>query len=151
MSEMLANQYFMARRFAEAKPILNKLVETHNRRLDLAKKLVICYAQTGEFQKALSLFHLIISSDIDEILSTDLVLDDCPCPELIFELEKSAIHKREEWENLTLGMLWLYCDIDTSLKYFQGAANNVQRPQELEPILTLLTNKINQLKSNGES
>ena len=59
------------------------------------KKLVICYLQIGEIQKALNIFYNLITEDIDCIINTDPVSDDCPCPDLVKALWKHSSIRRE--------------------------------------------------------
>lgn len=80
-------------------------------------------AQTGQVDKALDIFLSLIKEDIDFIINTDPVDDDCPCPELVFELGK---HQEENTLSpdflLIMGMMWLYCNIHKSYDYFLKAA-----------------------------
>ena len=126
MSEMLGNQYFMARKFAASVPEFEEaLAKTLDNKM-IRKKLIICYTQVGQIQRAFQLFHSLIKEDIDFIANTDVIADDCPCPELVTNLsqhEESLKSTNDEF--LKLGILWLYCNSDKSLEHFVRAkANN---------------------------
>ena len=79
-SEMLGNQYFLARNYESAAKNLQYALNIDPLNKAVRKKLVICYSQTGEIQKALNVFYNLIEEDIDYLINTDIVSDDCPCP-----------------------------------------------------------------------
>jgi len=122
MSEMLANQYFLARRYALACEAYEKVLKKHPRNNMVRRKLIICYTQIGEIQKALKIFKSCLDDDIDCIVKIDPIAEDCPCPELVGELETKLMKNLNSVDfHLMLGMLWLYCNIDKSLEYFKKA------------------------------
>ncbi len=140
MSEMLGNQYFLARKFCEA---LTELEEALNKDLfnkSIRKKLIICYLKTNRLDKALKLFIQLINEDIDIIINTDPILDDCPCPEIIYELENTLEAEDTNERNIALGILWLYCDLSTSIKYFSKLPVN----DDVRFILNKLNKSCNQ-------
>jgi pentatricopeptide repeat protein len=120
MSEMLGNQYFMARNYAEAEHELEPLLNNVDDARSLSRKLIICYTQTGKLEKALSLFNELITEDIEFVLEADPVKDDCPCTELVDNIEKIERENSIDYLVLT-GILWLYCDYKKSLHYFAKA------------------------------
>jgi tetratricopeptide (TPR) repeat protein len=121
-SEMLGNQYFMARKYAEAGEILENITKNNPRNKPARCKLVICYIQTGNIPKALDQFLPLIKEDTDIITKMDPVQDDCPCLDLVAELEENVDTNHRSLDFLlTLGMLSLYCDIEKSIKYFSLA------------------------------
>jgi hypothetical protein len=122
MSEMLANQYFLARKFDKAVPHLESVIrnEPHNERA--RKKLIICYCETGHVRSALELFYNVIQSNIKLIVDTDIISEDCPCPELLERMkwyEEVAVNSFDFF--CIMGMLHLYCDINDSLNAFNRA------------------------------
>ncbi len=127
MHEMLGNQLFMARNYPSAARHLEKALQVHPGNKAIRRKLVICYTQTRETERALDVFLSLIEDDIDYIINTDPVSDDCPCPEIVFNLE-DELHGMETAfrDNLVLGMLWLYCDTERAWEYFHKAL--AQRP-----------------------
>jgi pentatricopeptide repeat protein len=120
MSEMLANQYFLVRRFPEAETAFKNVLLTNPGNKSARKKLIICYLHNGHVRHALEMFYQLIKEDISFIINTDIIADDCPCPELIEKFEKLNKPKYSYINNLEiLGMLWLYCDINKSIVYFE--------------------------------
>ena len=116
----------MARKFAASVPEFEEaLAKTRDNKM-IRKKLIICYTQVGQIQRAFQLFHSLIKEDIEFIANTDVIADDCPCPELVTNLsqhENSLKGTTDEF--LKLGILWLYCDSDKSLEHFvKVKANN---------------------------
>jgi len=139
MFEMLGNQFFMVRNYARAAEMLERALWKDAKNKAIQRKLIVCYTQIGKVNKALEVFLSLIKEDIDFIINTDPVDDDCPCPELVFEME----NKRDQNESsldfhLILGMLWLYCDLDQSIKYFQKALAIAPHNAQIKSILSIL-------------
>lgn len=60
MSEMLGNQYFLSRNFSKAKEAYEKVLFSEPQNDFIKKRLIICYTQTGEINKAFDLFFEIV-------------------------------------------------------------------------------------------
>ncbi len=120
MSEMLANQYFMVRRFSDAETAFeNVLVQDPQNRF-AKKKMIICLIHNGKVKKALDLFYKLIKEDITIITNTNISDDDCPCPEIISKFESLNEPELSFQSKLEiLGMLWLYCDYYKSIQQFE--------------------------------
>ncbi len=119
MNEMLGNQFFMARNYPAAQKEFEEVYLTKPENISVKKKLLICYTQTGKLKEAIKLFCEIINDDLEIILKTDPVKEDCPCPELIEKIEKQIHLENENKELLfVLAIIWLYCDENKSLEYF---------------------------------
>lgn len=112
----------MARRYAEAERELAGFLEEHPDADYILKRLIICNTQTGKIENALMNFHKLVTSNIEIIINTDPIEDDCPCLELIekFENERFAGNESADYYTM-LGIIWLYCDAEKSLYYFQKA------------------------------
>ncbi len=122
MSEMLGNQYFLARNFEKALHQFEKVAEIGHVNEKIRKKMIICYCEVGNVNAALALFDEVITENIDLIALTDVVSEDCPCPELLERMkwyEKVATNSFDF--NCIMGMLNLYCNVDDSAKYFSRA------------------------------
>lgn len=120
MSEMLGNQYFLARKYHLAARELEAALANDPENKEILRKLVICHVQSDEMERALILLWQLVQQDLAFLVSADPLLDDCPCPELVYFLEKqlkSSPSKPDHY--LKLAILWLYCDIETSLNYFR--------------------------------
>lgn len=119
MSEMLGNQYFMARNYSAAQKEFEEVLLKYPENRSAKKKLVVCYTQTGRLKESFAYFLDIVKSDIDFIVKTDPIKDDCPCPELIDKLEPKNKDRVNSFEyNLIMGIIWLYCDINHSKFFF---------------------------------
>ncbi len=122
MSEMLGNQYFMARNFSAAQKELEGSLIKYPNSKPIKKRLIICYTQTEKLNVALRLFLDLITEDIEFIVKTDPERDDCPCPELIKLLEEQKdLNSNSLDYHLASGILWFYCDVNNSLNFFKKA------------------------------
>lgn len=120
MSEMLANQYFMVRRFSDAETAFENVLAQDPQNRFAKKKMIICLIHNGKVKKALELFYRVIKEDITIITSTNITDDDCPCPEIISKFEKISEPELSFQSKLEiLGMLWLYCDYYKSIQQFE--------------------------------
>ena len=127
MNEMLGNQYFMAINYRAAQDEFELAIKKDPTLNRLKKKLIICYTQTGKVKQAIDLFIELISEHIELIIDTDPIRDDCPCPDLVEQIEKlKDSHTNSLDYHLILGIVWLYCDVNKSIEYFIKA-------RQLEP------------------
>ena len=137
MHEMLGNQYFMIRNFSAAKQEFELAMEDYPGNLKIKKKLIVCYTQTGDVARAFRLFKELVETDIEIIVNTHPVADDCPCPELIPIIEKQEAISINPFEaNLILAMLWLYCDKENSMRYFLKAQAQKSENTELAEVIS---------------
>ena len=142
MSEMLGNQYFLSRKFCEAINELEETLRKYPTNKSAKKKLIICYVKTGKIFTALELFEEFISEDVDFIINTDPILDDCPCPEIIYEIENTVAYQDEKEKAVALGILWLYCDLDSSINHFNLVSAKDIRIQKIIRLLKTKTKQI---------
>ncbi len=140
MSEMLGNQYFLARRYCEACLELEAEIRVNSENHRARKKLIICYIKTGQLAKALDNFYELVFSNYNSITATDLKKDDCPCLEIISEVSENSAAENSSEYYLKLGILWLYCDESESLRYLDKIPND-----------DLLYNKIKEIKDQIKS
>ena len=139
MDEMLGNHYFLTRNYARAADLLEKALRSDQKNKAIRRKLIICFAETGHVDKALTVFLSLIKEDIDFIINTDPVDDDCPCPELVFDMEHWNVNTRQSLDDAeVLGMLWLFCNLHKSFEYFTQAANMDKNNKMIKSILALL-------------
>jgi pentatricopeptide repeat protein len=139
MDEMLGNHYFLSRNYGRAAELLEKALRSDPKNKPIRRKLIICLAQTGHVDKALSVFLSLIKEDIDFVINTDPVDDDCPCPELVFEMEHGNVSSEQSLDsNLVLGMLWLYCNLHKSFEYFTKASHLDKNGKMIKSILALM-------------
>lgn len=141
MNEMLANQLFMARKYNEALPLLENTIAENPNHKGAKRKLVICYAQTGEIRKSAVLFDRLIEEDIQFVIDADPVYDDCPCPEIIEKAEETNSFKIDDLESVIhLGILMLYCDVEKSLELFDKAVNLAPNDPLIQHIYATIQN-----------
>jgi tetratricopeptide (TPR) repeat protein len=127
MSEMLGNQYFLARKYDLAAIELGSALVKDPENKGIRRKLIICHVQKGKINRAFDLFVSLVEEDIAFIVNSDPTHDDCPCNELIYDLETQYANNENSLNyNLRLGMLWLYCDVKKAIQCFQTC-------QKLEP------------------
>lgn len=121
MSEMLGNQYFMARKYQEAVKELEPVYFNDHGNMSVRRKLIIGYIQTGKLMKGLELFTSLVKEDISFIVNADPIFDDCPCSEIIKELQPSPNDSITPDLNIYNGIIWLYCDPKISIKFLKKA------------------------------
>ena len=129
-SEMLGNKYFLARKYKNAAENFQHTLQADPINKSVRKKLVICYTQIGQIQKALENFYILVKEDVNFIMETDIVADDCPCPELIDKYRSVFPYEKDSFDlKLMLAMLWLYCDAKKSLEFFKRIL--IEEPSDL--------------------
>ena len=148
---MLANYHFIIGNYCTAIPELEVELSKNPSNYINKKKLIICYTQSNKLSKAIKHFIELLQEDINLIIDTDVEYEDCPCPDLIAMLENGTI-QREGDLNLfvELGILWLYCDRDESVKYFLRAQKLDPSDKLINKILNLLQ-KVNRSKHGKET
>jgi pentatricopeptide repeat protein len=145
MDEMLGNHYYLSRNYGRAAELLDKALRVDPKNKPIRRKLIICFAQTGHVDKALEIFLSLVKEDIDFIINTDPVDDDCPCPELVFEMEHGNVNNQESLDTrLVLGMLWLYCNLQKSFDCFIQASTIDENNKMIKSILALLEVRLQQ-------
>ncbi len=147
MSEMLANSYFISRNFAKALPLFEKELQSGKDSEKIKKKLIICYLALGRVEEAFHLFYELVSRDPDTIINTDPYWDDCPCPEMVRTFEGNRDVDMESARiSLTLGMLYLFCDLNRSIRYFEKAAMSDPKNLKLRSLLQKLKSRSTNVK-----
>jgi pentatricopeptide repeat protein len=130
----------MARNYLAAERELAPCLGINPESKPIKRKLIICYTQLGNAAKALEMFNDLINQDIEFIISADEILDDCPCPELLNNKELNYLKDTREENFLILGILWLYCSIEQSMKYFKKAL-------ELDPDNDLIKTALDKIEN----
>jgi len=142
-SEMLGNKYFLARNYQNAALNFQDTLKSNPVNKAARKKIIICYTQVGQIQNAFENFYTLSKEDIDFIVNTDMIADDCPCPELIVKYGKILPYEKESFDmKLMLAMLWLYCDKQKSLEYFKGILAENPDDSRIKEIAFLIEKKI---------
>jgi len=146
MNEMLANHYFLFRNYTSAALALEEVLQINPELHPAKKKLIICYIQVNKIREALTHFCEIVEEDPYIIIDTDPVKDYCPCPEIIYEFENDKINIDENHRLMILGILWLYCDLNTSIKYFKLMDSKNIHAHKINMILSVLNRIANPIK-----
>lgn len=139
MSEMLGNQYFMARNYLGA---IEELEPLNNENKAVRRKLIICYVQANQMDKALDYFYSLVKEDVRFIMDADPVFDDCPCPEIVTQFDESGAFPNSTNSNLANGILWLYCDTNNSLKYLEKAKEDFPEKEQISKSIKIIENEI---------
>ena len=143
MNEMLTNHHLLVGNYSEAaEEIENILKQKKDNRL--IKKLIVCYTQLGKIDEAFCFFYSLIKEDINAIINTGINEEYCPCPEIIPKVERKEVtYKNNSDRDIVLGMLWLYCDPKTSLKYFLNVLNNTEYDNRISEVIKIIKSQIN--------
>lgn len=120
MSEMLGNHYYLSRNYAQAIDAFSKTFNS-NFPSHILKKLIICHITQGNIKTAKEYFLKVINDNPLIIIKTDVIDEDCPCPDIIDKLENNFHPPASLDDLISLGILWLYCDLDKSVDYFKQA------------------------------
>ncbi len=143
MSEMLGNYHFLNRNYSLALSELENSFLKIPTDICTGKKLVVCYTQTKNLKKALDLFLALLKENADCIINTKPEEEGCPCPDLVADLENGKIERSNQYELFVeLGILWLYCKIESSISYFDKANQIDSSDKRLIQIMQILNSKI---------
>jgi pentatricopeptide repeat protein len=142
-SEMLGNQYFIARKYESAAISLCEALLNDPNNNAVKKKLILCFTQLGEVKKALQLFKELIEEDIDLIINTDIKEDYCPCPELIQKYGGVLPYEDNSKDlKIMLGILWLYCDAPKSLSFFKTVLEQEPDNEQIKSITSIIEERL---------
>ncbi len=142
-SEMLGNKYFLARNYENAAMNFQHELQIDPINKSVRKKLIICYTQIGNIQKAFENFYQLVKEDIDYIIETDLIADDCPCVELTDRYGNILPYENESYDlKLMLAMLWLYCNAEKSIDFFKRILVENPGDSRIKEIASLIEEKI---------
>ncbi len=147
MSEMLGNQYFMARNYKEAVRALEPVYLKDTSNKSVRRKLIIAYTQTGKLMKALDLFISLVQEDVGFIINADPIFDDCPCPEIEKQLRVSPKEILSPDINIYNGILWLYCDPNYSVKFLKKVLKESPENEGIKKSIEIIKNQIKSYKT----
>lgn len=140
---MLGNKYFLARNYEGAAANFQYTLKTDPINKSVRKKLIICYTQIGQIQKAFENFYMLAKENINFIMETDIVADDCPCPELIEKYGNVLPYEKDSFDmKLMLAMLWLYCNAAKSLEFFKRIILENPGDSRIKEIASLIEENI---------
>lgn len=143
VSEMLGNQYFLAKKYASAASNFIQTLLENPQNKSVRKKLIICYTQTGDINKALDVFMELIKEDMDFVTNTDLKEDACPCPELIVKYGTVLPYENNSTDlRIMLSILWLYCDAEKSYEFFKSLLDENIENEKISSVVEILENRL---------
>jgi len=143
-SEMLGNKYFLARNYKGAAENFQHTLQTDPINKAIRKKLIICYTQIGQIQKAFDNFYKLVKEDIKFMIETDLIAEDCPCPELIAKYGTVLPYESGSSDmKLMLAMLWLYCSVTKSIEFFQQVLLENNGDSRIKEVVSLIEDQLN--------
>lgn len=148
MSEMLGNQYFLSRNYQLAASVYSKVHDLDPNNLSIVKRMIICYTQIGEMDKAFDYFYELVKKDVSIIINTDPIADDCPCPELTERYGKILPYENNSTDlKLLLGILWLYCNSENSLQFFKQLSIDNPKENRYKEIVQIINEHLINKKS----
>ncbi len=149
MSEMLGNHYFQLKNYFLAEQSYEKVFFNNLPENRILKRLIICYTQTKKILSAQKLLLQLIEKDINIILGTNIKEEFCPCNDLILDIENGKIKYESDFEKYgVLGILWLFCDYNKSLQYFESAFRINPNDDMINKILMIIKHNSNQIYTN---
>lgn len=141
MCEMLGNQYFIAQNYSEAIRVYANLINNKKANAEIHKRLIVSYLKTSQMNSALLQFFAILNISRSTTRCDENSKDYCVCREMINEINSN------KWENvigldrdLMLAMLWYFCDIEESEKYFKRATILAPNDGNLKKINKIIFN-----------
>ncbi|MEG8990835.1 tetratricopeptide repeat protein [Ignavibacteria bacterium 4148-Me] len=140
---MLGNYHFLTRDYPSAKEELENYLLLYPDNKRVKKKLIICYTQVNELEKAMDLFYSLVKEDIDFIINTNPETEDCPCPDLVKKIENEKPEYLSEYDlSLELGILWLYCNGEKSVQYFEKAYNLNAEDKRIPSVISKIKSRL---------
>lgn len=141
MSEMLGNHYFLSRNFSQA---INAYSSAFQNVFPdkVIKKLIICYITQGDIDVAEEYFLKLIKSNPSIIINTEITDEECPCLDIINNLENKSHSLRSIEDYIGLGILWFYYDTSMAQKYFDRAQNIDTKNKFIQEIQEIIKNKL---------
>jgi tetratricopeptide (TPR) repeat protein len=139
---MLGHHHFLLRDYISALSHYEAVISQRNASKSVRKRAIVCYIQTRQVEEALELFASLVAEDIDCIIGHDNEQEGCPCPEIIQEYESRMDDRPSRNDMTALGMLWLYCEPQRSLQWFDGALRNDPGNTYLQSVLDTLSLRI---------
>lgn len=143
MSEMLGNHYFYNRDFKSAVYEYENVMIKYPNNLLVKRKAIVCYVKQGNLDKALKMLVEILRKDNSFTKNYDKIDEDCPCRDLIFEFETKLSTNKDNYKIiLSLGILWLNCNMQHSIEYFLKARELNPNQKYFSDILKIISNTL---------
>ena len=122
MCEMLGNQYFIAENYYEAIRVYKNLITDKKANTEIQKKIIVSYLKTYQINSAMIQFLAILNFNRSVTKCNENSNDNCICREMISEINDNKLENIIGLDrDLMLAMLWYFCDLEQSEKYFKRA------------------------------
>jgi len=120
MSEMLANQYFIAERYFEALGEYSKLSKKRKNNPVIEKKIIICAALNNDFEKALSVLKEWVIENFKQSVEIKSDSDEYHTIETTKKLENELLEKKGhvDLKLMQIAILSFFSDRTKSLEIF---------------------------------
>jgi len=152
MHEMLGNHHFLLKDYVLALAHYEAVLSEGKASTVVRKRAIVCYIQTHQVNEALPLFADLIAEDIGCIIGHDNEQEGCPCPEIIQEYESRMTGSPSQNDLTAMGMLWLYCEPNKSLQWFDRAVQQEPDNPYLKSVVTTLSStNINEALSHDSN
>ena len=96
----------------------------------------------------MDVFHSLVIEDVSFIVSADSVLDDCPCPEILNDYDRTHTFIDSYEFNLSHGILWLYCDESKSIQYLKKALEDSPNKEKLKASIKAIKKYYKSVQAN---
>ena len=141
MCEMLGNQYFIAENYSEAIRVYTNLITDNKADTEIQKKLIVSYLKTYQINSAMIQFLAILNINRSVTKCNENSDDSCVCREMINEINNNKLENVIGLDrDLMLAMLWYFCDLGQSQKYFQRATILAPDDGQLKKINEIIFN-----------
>jgi hypothetical protein len=141
MHEMLGHHDFLLGHYDSALAHYETVLAWGAPSKAVRKRAIVCYIQTRQPEKALSLFTALVAEDVAFFLGQEGDEEACPCPRIVQEYVNRLTEEITQADRIALGMLWMYCDPHLSLLWFNKALQQEPKNHTLKAILAGLTSQ----------
>jgi len=145
MNEMLGNQYFISSRYKLARSVYQQHLAEFPDNPCIKKKLIICNIKSNLIDDAFDLFYELVNENINCFFDDEYRIEECPCRQMIFEYEVNRENLDPLDKHLVLSILWLFRNINESIKYFRLLKKYKYRVKKIDNVLVKLTIHKNQI------
>lgn len=142
MSEMLGNYYFINGYYSKA---LEEYERENNNDFSLLIKLIFCSLKMKQYDKVLYNTYKLLNSKKISFSSMKKKINELPYKEIKYEIENIEEYEKKYQKNIALAVIYLFDDIEKSLKYFNKIKNlNCKN-------VTLIINQLQQISKEKEN
>lgn len=119
---MLANYYYQIKNYQYAGALFQEVIVNEPKNFEAKKKLIVCLLKEGIFYLAWDLYNDIIENEPGVIFESTCEIRDCPCLDVLKEIQKRTNIHSTNWIHLTKrGILYSFKDAKKSLYHFKQA------------------------------